>query len=204
MSTNTTQTLVEGAQYTQPTLSQFEQHMAEVVQEPAVVELLKEVYGEEIYNRHPNERLGVTRRLPAKENKFDRTSEYVFDIPLPSDRFVIRIYSTIQADARSEREEFARGCGQDAIRTVVYDTERDAVMGGEPKTLRIAPTESNPEGWKANHREKVTKLAERWGYFDRKCPYDGEQMVVMDGKYGKFFACPRDMEECDYTEDYNY
>lgn len=122
------------------------------------------------------------------EQPEDTTAEEeVYDIPLPADDLVIRIFSTLQ-------DGNGRDCGSDAIRTTVYDKASDTVIGGEKKTLRI-------ETWRSNLRPKVEDLVANWrNYQHGHCPDCGHRLAVRDGKYGEFLGCT-DYPNCKHTQD---
>lgn len=122
-------------------------------------------------------------------------NEAVYTISLPHDELEVRIFSTINPDGN------ARNCGNDAIRTVVWHTEDEVPVGGREKTLRIAPTDSNPEGWKANLRPKIEDLVLNWReYYGGSCPRCGATLALRDGSYGEFLGCTN-YPDCDHTED---
>lgn len=115
--------------------------------------------------------------------------ERVYKIPLPSEHHDVLIFSTVVGDT-------SRGHGEDAIRTVLWDWEADCPVSGRRKTLRIGPTESNPEGWKANLRPKVEDLMASWRDYLKECPDCGARMQYRDGH--DFFGCSR-YPECEGT-----
>lgn len=124
-------------------------------------------------------------------------SEIVYDVPLPADNLVVRVWSTLVGG-------HGRGKGKDAIRAVIWDTDEDRPVGGREKTLRIAPTASNPEGWKGNLRPKIQDLVRNWREFDKECPECGRRMVVRDGQgYDPFWGCTGySIDACSNTEPY--
>lgn len=125
-----------------------------------------------------------------------RAKEVAYDLSLPVDGLVIRVWSTI---VRGN----SRDCGDDAIRAVVWDTEEDRPVGGRKKTLRLAPTASNPEGWKGNLRPKVIDLFKNWRDYDRQCPKCGSRMVKRTPDRGDdwtaFWGCTS-YPQCDHSE----
>lgn len=124
----------------------------------------------------------------------DGVNEIVYDCPLPDDDLTIRVFSTLVG-------ENARGCGDDAIRCVVWDHEIDAPVGGRKKTLRIAPTRSNPEGWAGNFKPKLRDLYANWrDHRTETCPACGAPMALRDGQYGPFLGCTR-YPDCRCTQD---
>lgn len=102
--------------------------------------------------------------------------EKVYDIPLPADDLVIRIYSTLQ-------DGQARDKGSDAIRCTVFDKESGSVIGGEKKTLRI-------QTWRKNLEPKIRELVANWrDYNHGRCSCCDARMARRDGKYGEFLGC---------------
>lgn len=94
----------------------------------------------------------------------------------------------------------ARDVGQDAIRTVVWHHEFERPIGGRRKTLRIGPSDSNPEGWRGNLRPKIEWVRQNWRVYDAAqmtCPDCGSEMTGAKSEYGEFMSCT----ECDHTED---
>jgi len=135
--------------------------------------------------------------LAAAEKKVpENASELAYDIQLPSDELVIRVWSTIVRGNSRDR-------GKDAIRAVVWDTERQKPIGGREKTLRIGPTASNPEGWKANLRPKILDLVRNWRNYDKICPECGSRMALREpdqnDHWTAFWGCT-DFPVCDHTE----
>jgi len=121
-----------------------------------------------------------TKRLPEDAN------EIVYDIPLPVDELVVRVWSTVVAGQ-------ARAKGNDAIRCVVWDVERDRPIGGREKTLRIGPTDSNPEGWQGNLRPKIQDVVANWRKYDKVCDDCGSRMAVREpgrnDNWDPFWGC---------------
>lgn len=126
----------------------------------------------------------------------DNANEIVYDIPLPTDTLVIRVWSTVVAG-------HARAKGDDAIRCVVWDVEEDQPIGGREKTLRLGPTDSNPEGWKGNLRPKIQDLVANWRSYDKECPNCGSRMALREPGRGddwdEFWGCTS-YPECSYSE----
>jgi hypothetical protein len=122
--------------------------------------------------------------------------EVAYDIPLPVDGLVVRVWSTI---VRGN----SRACGNDAIRTVVWDTERSEPISGRKKTLRLAPTKSNSEGWKGNLRPKITDLIRQWRRYDKQCSECGNRMALRQPSRGDewstFWSCT-DYPRCQHSE----
>lgn len=88
-----------------------------------------------------------------------------------------------------------RDKGTDAHRVALY--YRDNAIAAGTHTKRIAPTESNPDGWWGNLKPKVEQLKdlpEHMTTCDR-CKNDPHKdrapvMVLREGKYGFFLGCP--------------
>lgn len=126
-------------------------------------------------------------------NHFDEahTKEHVYETP---DAFpnwtglVLRVYSTID-----ERTDQARGKGEDAIRTVIWDKNISMPVGGRKKTLRI-------QTWRKNLRKKIRSVVEEGESFIVECPNCDDVMVLREGKYGEFLGC-RNYPSCDHTEE---
>jgi hypothetical protein len=105
----------------------------------------------------------------------------------------LRVYSGIWPSGES------RDVGRDAIRVDLFlgipngTTEEGkpqwkvVKLGGAKRVHRIAPSSSNPEGWRSNLRIRI----ESWSDYLPKsvCPNCGNPMVLKEGKYGKFLAC---------------
>jgi len=122
--------------------------------------------------------------------------ELVYDIPLPTDALVVRVWSTIvRGNSRAK--------GDDAIRAVVWDVEEEQPIGGREKTLRLGPTESNPEGWKANLRPKVRDLVVNWRSYDKMCPECGSRMALREpdrsDDWDAFWGCTN-YPNCEHSE----
>lgn len=134
----------------------------------------------------------------ASRTDVPRTNELVWDLPLPGD-LTIRVFSTIEAGA-------GRDLGEDAIRCVVWNHEHDCPVGGRRKTLRIGPSESNPEGWRRNLREKIQDLYASWRDYNKQCPECSgvlqERVPGPDDDWGRFLACSNwdGGDGCQYTE----
>lgn len=123
--------------------------------------------------------------------ELSNTDERVYAISLPSEHHDLLVFSTITGES-------SRGHGEDAIRTVIWDWRINEPVSGRSKTLRIGPTDSNPEGWKANHRPKVEDLMAHWRIYLVECPECGAPMRYRDGEYGSFFGCSR-YPDCEAT-----
>lgn len=126
-----------------------------------------------------------------EEVALDGTNERVYRINLPSDDHDVLIFSTIEGDS-------SRGHGEDAIRCVVWSWELERPISGRRKTLRIGPTESNPEGWKGNLKPKIMDLMVSWRDYTKSCPDCGAPMVY-HADYD-FFGCSR-YPDCEGTRD---
>ena len=113
-------------------------------------------------------------------------SEIVYDINVPQDDLVVRIFSSID-----ENSGTSRGIGQDAIRCVLWNVDKNVPVGGKKKTLRIGPTDSNPHGWAGNLVPKIADLLANWrDYYHGDCHIcDSGVMQLRDGKYGEFLGC---------------
>ena len=112
----------------------------------------------------------------------ENTNELVYEINVPEESLVVRIYSTIEDGVSRER-------GDDAIRCVLWHTERDVPVGGQKKTLRIGPTDSNPHGWAGNLVPKIADLLANWReYYHGECTCGGV-FQLRDGKHGEFLGC---------------
>lgn len=117
------------------------------------------------------------------------TKEWVYDLPLPSEKHSIRVFSSIVGDD-------SRGCGDDAIRVTMWDHEEDTWVGGRKKTLRIGPTDSNPDGWKGNLRPKIEDMYATWRDHLKSCPKCGAPMKFRS-KWD-FWGCSR-YPDCEGT-----
>lgn len=138
------------------------------------------------------------------EEVLDKTTEYevatdshgkevAYDIDLPHPELTVRIFSTLVAGQ-------ARGCGEDAIRCVIWHEGKDVPVSGREKTLRIGPTPSNPQGWKGNLVPKIADLMYNWQeryYGD--CPDCGGVLQLKEGQYGEFLGCSN-YPDCEHTE----
>jgi len=126
----------------------------------------------------------------------ENAREIVYDIPTPSDTLVVRVWSTlVRGNSRAK--------GQDAIRAVVWDTEEEQPIGGREKTLRLGPTDSNPEGWKGNLRPKIVDLVSSWRDYDKECPECGNRMALREPSRGDdwdaFWGCTN-YPNCQHSE----
>lgn len=115
-----------------------------------------------------------------EEVEMEGVDERVYKIPLPSEHHDVLIFSTLEGDS-------SRGHGEDAIRTVVWDWRVDRPVSGRKKTLRIGPSESNPDGWKGNHLPKLRSLMASWRDYVVDCPECSAPMVFHADH--DFFGC---------------
>ena len=125
-----------------------------------------------------------SKRVPAN------AKEVVYDIPLPVDGLVVRVWSTlVRGNSRAK--------GEDAIRTVVWDTEKSQPIAGKPKTLRI-------DTWRKNLRAKIKELLKKWRQYDRLCPECGSRMALREPEQGDswtaFWGCTN-FPRCEHSED---
>lgn len=125
----------------------------------------------------------IDHQAPGKEYVYDS-----HDFMPEHTGVVLRIFSTI--DMRTDK---ARDKGADAIRTIVWNRNVMAPMGGRVKTLRI-------ESWCKNLKKKINSLVDEYDKYTKQCPKCGRWMVIRDGKYGEFLACSG-YPDCDHTED---
>lgn len=122
------------------------------------------------------------------------TYEKVYESQLPADNLSIRVFSSIQDGS-------ARNKGADAIRCVIWNDNIEEPVGGRRKTLRIGPTDSNPDGWFGNLKPKIEDLFINWrNEIYGNCPECGGQLVFRSGKYGNFLGC-QNYPKCENTED---
>lgn len=116
------------------------------------------------------------------------TKELVYVIKeIDYDTLQLRVYSTI--DIRTGK---ARNKGEDAIRTVMFDTEKGKPVGGRTRTHRI-------QTWEKNLKKKIDSLVEDWEHILVKCDECGDWMVKRDGEYGEFYGC-MSYPECQNTK----
>lgn len=114
--------------------------------------------------------------------------EAVYSIPLPHPDLEVRIFSTLNPDGN------ARGCGDDAIRSVIWHTTEGCPVGGREKTLRI-------QTWRQNLKPKVEDLMTNWRQrFHGNCPECSGVLQLRDGEYGEFLGCSN-YPRCKHTED---
>ena len=131
------------------------------------------------------------------------SKEHTFDIPLPHDDLVLRVLSSIVCGESRDKDK-------DALRAYIYDTADDHTLTDEDRIIsevfrsyRIAPTESNPEGWRGNLRPDIKFLAEHWREYDRHCQQCGSRLTVVTpgphDDWSAFFGCRRH-PHCKYSE----
>ena len=110
-----------------------------------------------------------------------RSGERVYQTtgaPIGVDHVRVRVYSTIQKGAEKGRDK-----GDDAIRTVLYDTRGDAIVGGRKKTLRI-------ETWESNLRPKIMELVDEAVEYLTECHVCNKGWLRQkEGEYGEFLGC---------------
>lgn len=150
-----------------------------------------ECVSEEEFDEFMNDVAAFEKKVPQD------AKEIVYDIPLPVDELVVRVWSSISAGQ-------ARAKGQDAIRCVIWDVEEDRPIGGREKTLRIGPTDSNPEGWKGNLRPKIQDVVSSWRSYDKTCSECGSRMAVREpgrnDDWDPFWGCTN-YPVCQHAED---
>jgi len=118
------------------------------------------------------------------------SNEIVYETPgvLPEHTGrVLRVFSTIE-----ERTGQARSKGSDAIRTVIWDKNINAPVGGRTKTLRI-------KTWRKNLRNKIVSLIQETSDYVTVCDECGNFMVIREGQYGKFLGCGT-YPDCENTQ----
>ncbi len=115
------------------------------------------------------------------ETRVPGAAEYAYERmvnngPHPSERFKVRVFSSVAMDTGWSRE-----CGGDAIRVLLVDT----VLKRPVLDWTVHRTE--------NALPNATKRArEAWGYVMRPehhCPSCGAMMVKREGKRGEFLGC---------------
>lgn len=120
------------------------------------------------------EKLGSVAAFERVED--GESKENVYRINLPADDLEVRVYSTLERGAAREK-------GSDAIRTTIYDTEHDVVVGGRTKTLRL-------DSWFDNLRPKLIDLVSNWRDYDyATCPECTGRLVRREGSHGSFLGC---------------
>lgn len=126
-----------------------------------------------------------------EEVELPGTNERVYSIRLPSEHHDLLIFSTVEGGN-------SRGHGEDAIRTVVWDWRVEKPVSGRRKTLRIGPTDSNPDGWKGNLEPKIRDLMASWRDYTKECP-DCDAPMIFHPDWS-FFGCSR-YPDCEGTRD---
>lgn len=124
------------------------------------------------------------------DNKLSFASEYVYTVPIENSfngRLSIVIFSTV--DRRTGK---ARDKGQDAIRTILWDSKTQSIIGGRTKTLRI-------KTWKKNLKKKINSLYRDTDKYTTECDECIGFMVEREGQYGKFLGCTN-YPDCRNTE----
>jgi hypothetical protein len=101
------------------------------------------------------------------------THEYVFERAFEEDRFSVRIYSSITIGADS-----TRGCGEDAIRVLIYDR----VMDRNTHTVIVHRT-------KNALTNVVARARDMWTWKKQNKCSCGSIMVVREGRGTKFLGC---------------
>jgi hypothetical protein len=111
-------------------------------------------------------------------------NELVWERRFKSDsNLSLRIYSSITGNV-------GRGCGEDAIRAVVFDHTSNKPVAGVVRTHRVP-------GWQVR---LVTKLHELGQTFRaKKCPACGSYMAERKGVNGNFLGC-NGFPRCRHTE----
>ena len=111
----------------------------------------------------------------------DPSGEFVYQTtgaPITKSNIRVRVYSTIQKGSDTGRDK-----GDDAIRTVLYDTENREVVGGRKKTLRI-------ETWRSNLEPKIRELVDEADKHLERCVVcNNGWLRIVDGQYGEFLGC---------------
>lgn len=136
----------------------------------------------------------LDKAVSYQEVDMQGVKERVYEVNLPREHLSVRIFSTVVG-------KHSRGCGNDAIRTVIWNDDIQEPVGGRTKTLRIGPTDANPHGWKSNLITKIADLLGNWRneVYDN-CPECGGQLCSRTGKYGEFKGC-MNYPDCQYTEE---
>jgi hypothetical protein len=121
------------------------------------------------------------------------TNERVVEMSLPDEDLVIRVYTTINKSDNS-----GRGNGADAIRNVVWHTEKERPVGGREYTKRIR-TDRDPHRYLQNLDKKVRWLYQNWKIYQTNlvCDDCGGDLHSHESEYGEFLSC----ENCDFTSD---
>jgi len=169
----------------------------------------------------------VDRNYEWDEARMDGVGERVISLQLPVDTKEIRIFTTVDKPWSSCPEcgwdqpesgmllklcprcteeiptgdgsgQEGRDKGDDAIRTVIWDTEFDVPVGGREYTKRIR-TSDDPIRYLRNMHEKVVWLYNNWHAFDHsmRCPDCDGILRGAESEYGEYLFC----KSCDYTED---
>lgn len=88
-------------------------------------------------------------------------------------RVALRVYSSITG-------ETSRGCGEDAIRVVVWDSRINRPVTGAIRTNRVP-------GWQDRMVDKLKELASSFKFI--RCQKCGSYMMKREGKHGVFLGC---------------
>jgi hypothetical protein len=119
------------------------------------------------------------------------SGEYVYKYSNPIDghpQVSVRVFSTID-----KRTGVSRDKDSDAIRTVIFDSNVDANIGGHTKTLRI-------QTWSKNLEKKIAKVIENASRMVDECEgCKNGWLVEREGQYGKFLGCTN-YPRCEKTE----
>lgn len=99
----------------------------------------------------------------------------------------VRVFSTIDKRTGESRDK-----GEDAIRTVLWDTKESRPIAGRSHTKRIST-------WRENLKPKIDKLRSSIGEVTIVCDRCGNWMVKREGQYGEFLGC-LNYPDCDNTE----
>jgi len=135
---------------------------------------------EEFLGEHWGNYIGGKIDSNEIENYLSFSTEYVYRIPIENSfngRLSIVIFSTV--DHRTDK---ARDKGQDAIRTVLWDSKTQSIIGGRTKTLRI-------KTWKKNLKSKIDSLYNDTESYTNECDECYGFMVERESQYGKFLGC---------------
>lgn len=140
-----------------------------------------------------------------EERQPDWTKEYIYDCIFQdnnqyNDRYVLRVYSSI--DQRSDK---SRESGTDAIRTVLLYADADRDEDEYEPVFSEKRTHRTP-GWDRRMAEKLKSLLDRLADIKR-CEWCNRTMVVRkNGSTGeKFWGCTgysRDSPDCTWTDEY--
>lgn len=116
-------------------------------------------------------------------------NEYAYESEVPGGELRLRVFSSI--DRVTDRN---RAKGEDAIRTVLWDSRIGQPVGGRERTHRIGT-------WRSNLREKIDHLraiSPQYAAAIGDCPDCGNVLLVRDGEYGEFLGCSA-FPDCTHT-----